>query len=86
MNHCQMLQMKKSCMNKDKLQVQVISSNIKLTDIFTSIRTKSSLQILCAFYSLVSLIEPESHLEALDDPNWIIAMQEEFRQFERNQV
>jgi len=34
----------------------------------------------------VSLIEPKNHLEALDDPNWIVAMQEELDQFERNQV
>jgi len=34
----------------------------------------------------VSLVEPNNHLEALEDPNWIVAMQEELGQFERNQV
>ena len=34
----------------------------------------------------MSLIEPKNHLEALVDSNWIIAMQEELGQFERNQV
>jgi len=34
----------------------------------------------------VSLIEPKNLLEAINDPNWVIAMQEELGQYERNQV
>jgi len=34
----------------------------------------------------MSIIEPQNHLEALDDPNWVMAMQQELGQFERNQV
>ena len=34
----------------------------------------------------MSIIEPTNHLETLDDPNWVMAMQEELGQFERNQV
>src|SRR4051812_2462552 len=36
--------------------------------------------------SLVSLIEPTSVDHALEDPDWIIAMQEELNQFTRNDV
>ena len=57
-----------------------------LTDISTGIRTRSFLRNFCAFSSFVSLIEPKNHLEALEDSNWINAMQEELSQFERNQV
>ena len=57
-----------------------------LTDISTSIRNRSSLRNFCAFSSFVSLIEPKNYLEALEDPSWVIAMQEELSQFERNQV
>jgi len=34
----------------------------------------------------VSLIEPKNYLDALNDPNWVMAMQEELGKFERNQV
>lgn len=57
-----------------------------LTDISTGIRTRSSLRNFCAFSSFVSHIEPKNHQHALSDPSWIIAMQEELSQFERNQV
>jgi len=55
-----------------------------LTDISTGIRTRSFLRNFCVFSSFVSLIEPKNHLEALEDPNWIIAMQEELGQFKMN--
>ena len=48
-----------------------------LTDISTGILTRSSLRNFCAFSSFVSLIEPKNHLDALDDLNWVMAMQEE---------
>jgi len=57
-----------------------------LTDISTGIRTHSSLRNFCAFFAFVSHIEPKNHLEALNDTNWINAMQEELNQFERNQL
>ena len=34
----------------------------------------------------MSLIEPKNHLEALDDPNWVMVIQEEVGQFERSPV
>ena len=36
--------------------------------------------------AFVSLIEPKNLNEAIIDEHWIIAMQEELNQFERNQV
>ena len=49
------------------------------------VRTRSRLQAManCAF---VSQLEPTSFKEANNDPNWILAMQEELVQFERNKV
>jgi len=35
---------------------------------------------------LISLVEPTSIDEALKDDGWIVAMQEELNQFERNDV
>ena len=38
------------------------------------------------FYAFVSILEPKSVESALEDSSWIMAMQEELSQFERNQV
>ena len=38
------------------------------------------------FYAYVSILEPKSKESALEDSSWIMAMQEELSQFERNQV
>ena len=40
----------------------------------------------CEHYSLVSCLEPTNIDEALDDLDWVIAMQEEFNNFTRNEV
>ena len=38
------------------------------------------------FECFVSVIEPKRHVQALEDEFWIIAMEEELEQFERNKV
>ena len=57
-----------------------------LTDINSGVRTRSSLWNFCAFYAFVSHIEAKNYSEALNDSNWIIVMQDELNQFERNKV
>jgi len=57
-----------------------------LTDISSGVRTRSSLHNFCAFFAFVSRTEPNSHLDGLNDSNWVNAMQDELDQFERNQV
>jgi len=37
-------------------------------------------------FSFVSQIEPKSFLEAENDEKWILAMQDDLNQFERNDV
>jgi hypothetical protein len=46
--------------------------------------TRSHLAKFCEFYSFVSCLEPLKVEEALGDPDWIIAMQEELNNFTRN--
>ncbi|WVZ98807.1 hypothetical protein U9M48_044188 [Paspalum notatum var. saurae] len=51
------------------------------------VRTRSrNLVSFCEHYSFVSCVEPTCVEEALADPDWIIAMQEELNNFARNEV
>ncbi|XP_070042956.1 uncharacterized mitochondrial protein AtMg00820-like [Nicotiana tomentosiformis] len=52
----------------------------------TSRGNQSSLNNLCAFYAFLSLIEPKNVAEALQNADWVNAMQDELNQFERSQV
>jgi hypothetical protein len=57
-----------------------------LGSIKRGVTTRSRLANFCEFYSFVSTLEPLKVEEALGDPNWIIAMQEELNNFTRNEV
>jgi hypothetical protein len=69
---------------------QVIQRDHPVDNIFGSIRrgvtTRSHLKIFCAFYLFVYSLEPIKVEQALEDPDWVVAMQEELNNFERNQV
>jgi hypothetical protein len=55
-------------------------------DISKGVTTRSRLATFCEHYSFVSSIEPFRVEEALQDPNWLLAMQEELNNFKRNEV
>ncbi|KAI4371673.1 hypothetical protein MLD38_009999 [Melastoma candidum] len=57
-----------------------------IRDIQKGIQTRRSVNLFCEHSAFLSQKEPTSIDEALADPNWIIAMQEELNQFERNKV
>ncbi|KAI3759537.1 hypothetical protein L6452_07424 [Arctium lappa] len=50
------------------------------------VQTRSSTANFCYYTNFVSIIEPKKISEALEDPNWVEAMQDELLQFERNKV
>ena len=50
------------------------------------VQTRSASSEQCLYVSFLSLIEPKKIDEAMNDPSWVIAMQEELHQFERNKV
>src|SRR6187455_454199 len=50
------------------------------------VTTRSRLVNFCEHYSFVSSIEPFRVEEALLDPDWVLAMQEELNNFKRNEV
>jgi hypothetical protein len=57
-----------------------------LGDISKGVTTRSRLANFCEHYSFVSSIEPFRVEEALQDPNWVLAMQEELNNLKRNKV
>ena len=50
------------------------------------VQTRSATRNECFFSGFLSEIEPKKAEEALDDPDWVIAMQDELNQFERQKV
>ena len=57
-----------------------------LGDVSSGVRTRRQVQNEVEFGAFLSQIEPTSVEQALEDCDWIIAMQEELNQFERSQV
>jgi hypothetical protein len=57
-----------------------------LGDIIKGVTTRSWLANFCEHYSFVSSIETFRVEEALQDPDWVLAMQEELNNFKRNEV
>jgi hypothetical protein len=60
--------------------------NSILGDIHKGVTTRSRVAHFCEHYSFVSSIEPYIVDDALRDPNWVLAMQEELNNFTRNEV
>jgi hypothetical protein len=57
-----------------------------LGDISKGVTTRSRLANFCEYYSFVSSIEPFRVEETLQDPDYVLAMQEELNNFKRNEV
>jgi len=57
-----------------------------VTDLNSEVQTRSRLKNFCAFYAFFSLMEPKNVYEALTDSDWIVTLQDELHQFDRNQV
>jgi hypothetical protein len=57
-----------------------------LDAIENGVTTRSCVTTFCEHYSFVSSFEPFKVEDALRDPDWVVAMQEEFNNFKRNQV
>jgi hypothetical protein len=55
-----------------------------LGDIEKWVTTKSRVTNFCEHYSFVSSFEPFIVEDALRDPDWVVAMQEELNNFNRN--
>ena len=55
-------------------------------DLEAGVQTRRASQNECYFSGFLSEIEPKKVEEALEDPDWVIAMQEELNQFKRQKV
>jgi hypothetical protein len=60
--------------------------NTILGDIHKGVTTRSRVAHFCEHYSFVSSIEPHRVEEALQDSDWVLAMQKELNNFTRNEV
>ena len=60
--------------------------NTILGDIQKGVTTRSRVAHFCEHYSFASSIEPHRVEEALQDSDWVVAMQEELNNFTRNEV
>jgi hypothetical protein len=60
--------------------------NTILGDIQKGVTIRSRVAHFCEHYSFVSFIEPHRVEEALQDSDWVVAMQEELSNFTRNEV
>jgi transposase InsO family protein len=60
--------------------------NTILGDIHKGVTTRSRVAHFCEHYSFVSSIEPHRVEEALQDSDWVLAMQEELNNFTRTKV
>jgi hypothetical protein len=57
-----------------------------LGDIAKGVTTRSRLANFCEHYSFISSFEPLKVEDALQDADWVMAMQEELNNFKRNEV
>ncbi|KAI3667356.1 hypothetical protein L6452_42411 [Arctium lappa] len=55
-------------------------------DVHSEVKTRATSANFCLYSSFLSSLEPKKVSEALRDPDWILAMQDELLQFERNKV
>ncbi|KAJ9561520.1 hypothetical protein OSB04_006680 [Centaurea solstitialis] len=55
-------------------------------DVNDGVKTRSASANYCLYKSFLSRIEPKNVSQALDDSDWLLAMQEELLQFKRNKV
>ena len=60
--------------------------DIIIGDVSKGVTIRSKLHDLCGHHAFISYIEPKNILKAEVDSYWLLAMQEELNQFERNQV
>jgi hypothetical protein len=57
-----------------------------LCDIEKEVTTRSRVANFCEHYSFVSSFEPFKVEDALHDPDWVVAMEEELNNFKCNKV
>ncbi|KAK1631581.1 hypothetical protein QYE76_005896 [Lolium multiflorum] len=57
-----------------------------LGDLKSKVSTRRQLANFCEHHAFVSMVEPLKVNDALEDPDWLLAMQEELNNFKRNDV
>ncbi|KAK1694357.1 hypothetical protein QYE76_011054 [Lolium multiflorum] len=68
------------------LRLKSHSSRNVIVDLKSKVTTRRQLANFCEHHAFVSMVEPLKVNDALEDPDWLIAMQEELNNFKRNDV
>ena len=71
---------------KDWRYVTSHPKDLILSDVSKGVTTPSKLQDICDHFTFISHIAPKNILEAEGGLYWLLVIQEELNQFERNQV
>jgi len=74
-----------SYLPKDWIQPKGLSKDNIIGDIKQEVSTRRRI-VFCEHVAFVSQIEPKNVNDALNDSNWIVAIQDELNQFTRNDV
>ena len=65
---------------------KVILKSLIIGDSLHEVRNKVSMRNMNNYLAFVSQMKPKSIEEAKNDPNWIVAMEEELNQFKQNNI
>ena len=57
-----------------------------ISDLKKGIQTRSQMRNFCVHFAFLLTLEPKNHEEALKDFEWVVAMQDELNEFERNKA
>ena len=76
------------CEDKTTRNLRLKSHNLRnvLGDLRSKVSTRRQLANFSEHHAFVSMVEPQQVYEALEDPDWVLAMHEELNNFKRNEV
>ena len=57
-----------------------------ISDLNKGTQTKFQIRNFCAHFAFLSTLEPKNNEEALKHSEWVVNMQDELNEFERNKV
>src|SRR3954468_23068268 len=76
---------RKACADRN-LELRGHTLDKGVGDLRRRVSTRRELASFCDHQAHISMVEPKKVFDALEDPDWVVAMHEELNNFERNKV